>query len=184
VTTMAQLTAANVEIRKTDLFEVWCHALESGEWKQIKGLLYGDTPEEACVLGVGTRILQRAGLIIEGGYANWLALHPRMGEIQDRAAQLLGELSLAGANDNGHSFKLLAAALRRARIDVESGAWSCPYYHFDALNPSPTYKAIIASMTYQKVPEGSASFTFKIPLAERKILLGEPVHDMVSHGVR
>ncbi len=145
MTSEAQLSTAGVEIRETDLFEVWCHAMESGEWTQVAGKLAG-AGNERCVLGVGVAMLRRAGLVIDGDIPDWRLMHPRVGEITLRAAQLLGEEFLAAANDGGHTFTVMAAALRRARLDVEASPIAFGHERYAPLATSPTYQAIIASL--------------------------------------
>jgi hypothetical protein len=110
-----------VTTQETDLFNVWCFALESGEFRQIRGALYG--PDNgACVYGVGNIVLTRAGHYLQSvEIGAWEHLHPAITSILFHAPHLLGYESLGEANDAGESFKVIAAALRRARLDVEQG---------------------------------------------------------------
>jgi hypothetical protein len=105
-----------VTLHETDLFDVFCAALESGEFRQIRHQLT-DGGNGRCVYGVGRTILKRAGFDEE----SFWNLHPRIAAISRHAGELLGYADIAHANDEGETFTLLAPVLRRARVDVEAG---------------------------------------------------------------
>lgn len=131
-----------ITVHPTDLLEAACVALENETVQQCKGHMrrveYGEVMH--CAEGVIAQVLINAypkvyawdGLghlhnrqqhlsscMLEP--ADWNRLHPEGAAISHRAADLLGAGSIAGANDNaGASFAEVAAALRQARVVVES----------------------------------------------------------------
>lgn len=116
---MQRPVAPVVTVRETDLFAVVCHAMESGEFRQIRGA-FVDGDNGRCAWGVVAEIMQRAGVpLTRRGFAQ---VHPRIDEITERAGQMLGYSDMAEANDRGESFRVIAPALRAARIEVESRA--------------------------------------------------------------
>jgi hypothetical protein len=110
---VSRITTPTVTVRETTLFDAVCVALESGEFEQIRGQIR-DEGNGRCAYGVALSVLERADAW------TYEEVHPLFVRIDRRAGELLGCDGLAAANDAGHSFTLLAAALRRARSDIEA----------------------------------------------------------------
>lgn len=105
---------ARVRLEPTDLYDIWCHALEAGEWEQVREQFYGPEPNQVCAYGVAARVIERAGMT-ECGRVYWdQTWLPWM----HRAAEILGYADIAEANDAGVSFPVIAGALRQARREV------------------------------------------------------------------
>jgi hypothetical protein len=138
------LAPSRVRLTDTDLLEAGIVALESGAYQQCHGRLrnaLGSEQPMHCAEGVFAELLVRAyperfswtiaGLlydsvamhtysVLTGGH--WDLMHPYGGTIQSRAARKLRHdtLRIAAANDlGGVTFPEIAAALRRARAEVE-----------------------------------------------------------------
>lgn len=97
------------------ILETWPEALESGEFKQTKGLLFDDRIKAYCCLGVACRLLNDMRLLKKD---EWID----EAELPERAIKLLGigpsgdhnllNESLANDNDRGKTFKQIAKQIR------------------------------------------------------------------------
>lgn len=53
------IVSSDVVLRETDLFEIWCHALESGEF--VRAIGWMRKPDGSrCAWGVGYEMVERA----------------------------------------------------------------------------------------------------------------------------
>ena len=109
-----RIAPARVTLAPATLFDAACVALESDEFVQVRAAMR-DANNGRCAWGVVRTVMGRAGL------NSWSDVHPRMVDIERRAGQLLGYDGIESANDAGEPFGIIAAALRRARIEVEQG---------------------------------------------------------------
>lgn len=116
----------------TDLQEKWLQALESGEWKQTRGLLYDG--KGYCCLGVACRLVDEnhpaLALDVDGDSEGWtevgasnqqtappnvqsgLFLAIPNGSFHGLSPELRREVTLTDANDSGVSFTEIAAYIR------------------------------------------------------------------------
>jgi hypothetical protein len=106
------IAPAEVTVRESSLFDAACVALESGEFRQVRGRMYAGTYGR-CAWGVIATVGERAGM-------DWCDVLFDMRDIERRAGQLLGYDGIESANDAGEHFGIIAAALRAARQEIDS----------------------------------------------------------------
>lgn len=126
-----------ITLREADLLEAAIVALESGEYEQCTGMLRAGN--RYCAEGVLADVLVRAyperfswlgyALNTRGcGVLNvlnlpddgWECLHPSGRCLSWRAGEVMECRSVSEANDYGHTFPQIAAALRQARAEIEA----------------------------------------------------------------
>jgi hypothetical protein len=103
-----------VIVRQSDLLEAVIVALESGEFRQIRGAMWDDR-NGRCAYGVVYEVGRRAGFRMESE-DDWRDVFSR--DVESAAVRSLGYVDLPHANDAGATFAQIAHALRQAREEL------------------------------------------------------------------
>lgn len=108
----------------SERLHTWADALESGEYRQIRDMLFGSAPGEACAIGVAQVAL---GLTHEE-YAlwSWPELNERIAIAIERMTGrhcLPTSRSISGLNDDGATFPEIAAGIRAVARQIEEGEY-------------------------------------------------------------
>lgn len=105
----------HVTVRTSNLIEAWIVALESGEFRQCYGQVFGEDGSR-CVFGVLYTVMERAGL----SYDEQLDQLRATADVAHATANLLGYRGggVDDANDGGVSLPVIGAAMRQAAQDL------------------------------------------------------------------
>jgi hypothetical protein len=104
----SEIAPTRVTVHASDFLEAVIVALESGEFRQIRGQVREPDTTGRCAWGVAVEIGGRAGL-------DSTAVSARLGRAWWEAGRALGNGTIPAANDAGVSFATIAQALRQAQ---------------------------------------------------------------------